>query len=341
MQDAFFTRTFKQTVTDSLSHHIRRTPEGFDWGSCSMTPFFNTRSEQLALSALRNAVPAVYQYREFVLAGGLMSYGGSLADQYRQIAAYVGTFQPSVASSQARRLKCCCRCRIAAASPVDEVDVVALGDRGREAGHQRRVLAVKPVADRSGGLRYQETVFEHIGKVGPAIENHAQPVVELAEIGIFDHLLQIGRGHEATHPNLVSQDQVIEERPHGDSTASQEQRNSHAARGARFELDAGRGPRHRKACLRDGLGHARTIFDERDDFFDRGPEGCGTRSLGRHDQKRKDHPASRRNGRESAREAREIGTGTRWRGGDRKLAPFHGGIGPCQTAARKNRVGNV
>jgi putative tryptophan/tyrosine transport system substrate-binding protein len=38
----------------------------------------------------RNGVPAVYQYREFVLAGGLMSYGGNLMDQYRQIAAYVG-----------------------------------------------------------------------------------------------------------------------------------------------------------------------------------------------------------------------------------------------------------
>jgi putative ABC transport system substrate-binding protein len=35
-------------------------------------------------------VPTIYQYRKFVVAGGLMSYGGSLTDQYRQIAAYVG-----------------------------------------------------------------------------------------------------------------------------------------------------------------------------------------------------------------------------------------------------------
>ena len=41
-------------------------------------PFFTTRSEQLAALALRQAVPAIFQYRGFVEAGGLMSYGGNL-----------------------------------------------------------------------------------------------------------------------------------------------------------------------------------------------------------------------------------------------------------------------
>jgi putative tryptophan/tyrosine transport system substrate-binding protein len=48
-------------------------------------PFFNSRSEQLAALAIRHGMPAVYQYREFAVAGGLMSYGGSLTDMYRQV----------------------------------------------------------------------------------------------------------------------------------------------------------------------------------------------------------------------------------------------------------------
>jgi putative ABC transport system substrate-binding protein len=53
-------------------------------------PFFNSRGEQLATLALRYAMPAIYQYREFTSAGGLMSYGGSTTEVYRQIGAYTG-----------------------------------------------------------------------------------------------------------------------------------------------------------------------------------------------------------------------------------------------------------
>jgi putative ABC transport system substrate-binding protein len=52
--------------------------------------FFNSRSEQLAALAVRHAVPAIYQFREFAAAGGLMSYGGSLTDTLRQIGVYTG-----------------------------------------------------------------------------------------------------------------------------------------------------------------------------------------------------------------------------------------------------------
>jgi putative ABC transport system substrate-binding protein len=52
--------------------------------------FFNTRSEQLAALAVRHAVPAIFHLREFVAAGGLMSYGGSLRDSYRGAGGYTG-----------------------------------------------------------------------------------------------------------------------------------------------------------------------------------------------------------------------------------------------------------
>jgi len=53
-------------------------------------PFFNTQSEQLAGVFLRRALPAIYQYREFAAAGGLMSYGGNIADPFRQAGIYAG-----------------------------------------------------------------------------------------------------------------------------------------------------------------------------------------------------------------------------------------------------------
>jgi putative ABC transport system substrate-binding protein len=50
--------------------------------------FFTARSEQLAALTLRHAVPTVYAYREFVAAGGLASYGGSVTDAYRLSGVY-------------------------------------------------------------------------------------------------------------------------------------------------------------------------------------------------------------------------------------------------------------
>jgi putative ABC transport system substrate-binding protein len=53
-------------------------------------PLFNNRSEQLAALSIRNAVPTIYQFREFTAAGGLMSYGGSIKDTYLQAGVYTG-----------------------------------------------------------------------------------------------------------------------------------------------------------------------------------------------------------------------------------------------------------
>jgi putative ABC transport system substrate-binding protein len=51
---------------------------------------FNSRLAELAVLALRHAVPAVHQFREFAAAGGLMSFGGGVADAYRRNGIYTG-----------------------------------------------------------------------------------------------------------------------------------------------------------------------------------------------------------------------------------------------------------
>ena len=52
--------------------------------------FFITRRDQLVALAAREAVPTIYPFREFTAAGGLMSYGASLPEQFRQAGIYTG-----------------------------------------------------------------------------------------------------------------------------------------------------------------------------------------------------------------------------------------------------------
>jgi putative ABC transport system substrate-binding protein len=52
--------------------------------------FFNTRSEQLAALAASHAVSTISFTRDFTAAGGLMSFGASLTDAYRQMGVYTG-----------------------------------------------------------------------------------------------------------------------------------------------------------------------------------------------------------------------------------------------------------
>jgi putative tryptophan/tyrosine transport system substrate-binding protein len=51
---------------------------------------FSVRVKQLAALTIRHAVPAIYEYRPFVDAGGLLSYGGNETDNYRLVGNYVG-----------------------------------------------------------------------------------------------------------------------------------------------------------------------------------------------------------------------------------------------------------
>ena len=54
--------------------------------------FFNSRAKELGELSLRHRVPAIYQHRRFAAAGGLMSYGGDLAESYRVVGDYVAVF---------------------------------------------------------------------------------------------------------------------------------------------------------------------------------------------------------------------------------------------------------
>ena len=53
-------------------------------------PFIDARTEQLISLAARYAIPAIYGFRQFAVAGGLISYGVSIADVYRQVGVYAG-----------------------------------------------------------------------------------------------------------------------------------------------------------------------------------------------------------------------------------------------------------
>jgi putative ABC transport system substrate-binding protein len=95
-----------QTAASSVGQQIRlfnvARQEDFDGAFAAMrrdrvegvlvpnSTLFTNGREVLVAAAARHRIPASYEYREFVTAGGLMSYGSSNADSYRMVGTYVG-----------------------------------------------------------------------------------------------------------------------------------------------------------------------------------------------------------------------------------------------------------
>jgi putative tryptophan/tyrosine transport system substrate-binding protein len=53
-------------------------------------PFFDTRRDRIVALATQFKLPTMYQFRDYAVAGGLMSYGISISDGYRQVGVYTG-----------------------------------------------------------------------------------------------------------------------------------------------------------------------------------------------------------------------------------------------------------
>jgi putative tryptophan/tyrosine transport system substrate-binding protein len=81
---------------------VRERPDALFVGA---DPFFTSRRVQLANLASRHAVPMASFAREMTHAGGLMSYGGNIADAYRQVGIYAGAKPADLPVVQASRLE--------------------------------------------------------------------------------------------------------------------------------------------------------------------------------------------------------------------------------------------
>jgi hypothetical protein len=135
--------------------------------------FFNSRRTYIIALAARHAIPAIYEQREFSVAGGLMSYGTNLSDGYRQVGTYAARI---LKGREARR---------SARDAVHQVRVRHQPDEREGARHRR---AGQSARHRRRGDRMKRREF--ISLVGGAavawpIATRAQQVGNLPTIGFL------------------------------------------------------------------------------------------------------------------------------------------------------------
>ena len=87
LQIQFYDASTSKEIDAAYATLVRERPDALFVGADTL---FTSRRVQLTALAARHALPAVYSVREFVDAGGLMSYGTSIADMYRQVGVYSG-----------------------------------------------------------------------------------------------------------------------------------------------------------------------------------------------------------------------------------------------------------
>jgi putative ABC transport system substrate-binding protein len=87
LQIQAYNASSSQEINAAFATFVRERPDAF---FVSGDPLFNSRRVQLAQLATFYRLPATYSLREFVEAGGLMSYGPSITDAFRQIGVYAG-----------------------------------------------------------------------------------------------------------------------------------------------------------------------------------------------------------------------------------------------------------
>jgi len=83
----FYDASTNQEIDAAYARLVHERPDAL---FVSSDVFFTSRRVQLISLAARHALPAAYSVREFVEAGGLMSYGTNITDMYRQVGAYSG-----------------------------------------------------------------------------------------------------------------------------------------------------------------------------------------------------------------------------------------------------------
>jgi putative ABC transport system substrate-binding protein len=87
VQIQVFNVSNSREIDATFADLVRERPDALFIGG---DPLFNNRRKQLVLQATRHGLPASYASREYVEAGGLMSYGTDFLDTYRQVGAYAG-----------------------------------------------------------------------------------------------------------------------------------------------------------------------------------------------------------------------------------------------------------